>query len=172
MSEAIGETYNKIPSDCKSDAESADYQRMSDASMSPEEEKERTDRLRFRMRAARAIAGLTVKELAARVADAGHADGLSARVLGEMERGNRVIKPSEIPILAEACGLPAAFFSVDFATLEEPTLRAEVDYLRSEIAKIKGTVAELATDLARDSLALREHREKDHPGESSGDEAR
>lgn len=57
--------------------------------------------------------GITVEELAARIP--GHAK-LGARTLGKIRRGERDAMPQDLRFIAEACGLPEAFFSVEFSS--------------------------------------------------------
>jgi hypothetical protein len=132
------ETYQSPLTERKSATESADNGRTSDdRPMSPEEEKERRERLRRRMRAAMALAGIpNVPELAKRCADLGYEDGFSKGTLETMHSGKRTIRTSETIVLAEVCGLPAAFFSVDFATLAEPDLRQEVQTLKEQVSDL------------------------------------
>lgn len=73
------------------------------------------DEIRRRIRAARALAGITVDELSGRL------DGqrLSTKTLGNIERGDRDARPMELRAIAAACGVSYAFFTVDFSTLPE-----------------------------------------------------
>lgn len=129
---------------------------------------------RRRMKVARFEAGLdTIDKLALRIAELGYTkdggySGWSADTLGAMERGRyndgrrRTIQPDEINVLAEACGLPTAFFHADFNALEEPSMRDELNGL-------KAAVAQLGADVARQAKAMQEHRDMDHRTGSSGD---
>jgi transcriptional regulator with XRE-family HTH domain len=85
-----------------------------------ERSEELKERLRRRLVAARVLAGLGQVELAERIKAMGYARGYSARTIGDMERGETSIQPQSIPVLAEACDVTPAFFSIDFRTLEEP----------------------------------------------------
>lgn len=69
-----------------------------------------------RVKAARALAGY--RNTGALAADLG--PGLSDKTLRkiESERDPRQAKPHELEMIARACGLTPAFFSVDFAQLE------------------------------------------------------
>lgn len=98
-----------------------------------------------RVKAARALAGLnSVKALA----DAIGQGGLSTKTLRAIEQGKRHAEPRELAAIAEACGLPASFFRIDFSAtptrpndLEErlASLEQKVDAARLE---------QLADDLA------------------------
>lgn len=89
------------------------------------------------MHAAMALAGITnVKALAAKIADLGYTSGFSSGTLETMRSGSRTIQPDEIPVLAEACGLPTVFFHIDFWTLEEPSLRHDVQTLKEQVSDL------------------------------------
>lgn len=103
---------------------------------------ERTERLRRRLIAARALADITVKELAVRIQEAGHTRGYSADNLGLMERGKRPIQPQNIAVLAEACGVSPAFFTVDFAGLDD----TPPDALSAIEDRLERLTAELRTE--------------------------
>lgn len=82
---------------------------------------------RRRLLAARTLAGLGQKELAAKLRKMGYSRGYSARTIGDMERGETPIQPQSIAVLAKGCGVTPAFFTVDFSTLEEPGSEATTD---------------------------------------------
>lgn len=67
------------------------------------------DDVRRRLRAARALAGLTVAELAQHELVA--ANGLTVSTIGETERADRDAKPMELEVLARACGLRPDWFT-------------------------------------------------------------
>lgn len=73
---------------------------------------------RRRIRAARVLAGL---ERVDDLADLIDTQGLRRDTLYSIEAGKRPVRPHELRMIAEACGLPYAFFTVDFAALEEGT---------------------------------------------------
>lgn len=124
---------------------------------------------RRRLVAARTLAGLGQVELAQRIKTMGHPRGYSARTIGDMERGETPIQPQAIPILAAACRVSPAFFTVDFATLasgdsELPTMD-DLERLRSEIraeqvgrANLESALQELLGEDLR--LALAEVRRR------------
>lgn len=62
-----------------------------------------------RLRAARALSGLTMEELAATFDEA----GLGYKTLGRIERGERELRRMEVAILAEALNVPPAWFWAD-----------------------------------------------------------
>lgn len=63
-----------------------------------------------RIRAARAYSGMTLDELAERV-------GIGRMTLYRMENGQRDVKRMELREIAEACDLPAEFFTGDWTDL-------------------------------------------------------
>jgi transcriptional regulator with XRE-family HTH domain len=69
-----------------------------------------------RLKAARALAGIKVTELAAR--EPLRANGITANLIGETERQERDARPMELRVIAEALDLPAWFFT---AELRPPT---------------------------------------------------
>lgn len=105
---------------------------------------------RRRLKAARAYAGLTVKELAAVIAGRGHARGYSAENINLMERrgpGGRAIHTRDIRVLAEACGVPPEFFTVDLSTLADdegsPSVSEQLEELRAQQADDSIRLAQL-----------------------------
>lgn len=121
---------------------------------------ERTERLRRRLIAARSLADITVRQLAERIQQAGHVRGYSADNLGLMERGRRPIQPQNIPVLAEACGLPTAFFTIDFARLDEapPDLTRRIEEMEAQQADDAIRLAQL--EEAVQALGAKDHRER------------
>lgn len=73
------------------------------------------DEIRLRVKAARALRGLSVAQLADRIDQA----GLGRSTLEDLEsrKAKRPFRPMEIQAIATACDLPYAFFTVDFARL-------------------------------------------------------
>src|SRR6476661_8134546 len=63
-----------------------------------------------RVRAARAYAGLSVNELAAKI-------GLGLQTIKRIESGKRTARRFEIWAIAEACCLPREFFEIDLELL-------------------------------------------------------
>lgn len=76
------------------------------------------DEVRRRVRAARALAGLTVAELAQH--ELVVTNGLTVSTIGETERGSRDAKPMELEVLARACGLRPDWFTVPLDHLGDP----------------------------------------------------
>jgi hypothetical protein len=110
-------------------------------------------------------------DLHTQIARLGHA-GFSVSTLRAMQRGygknpsdKRTILTREIPVLAEACGLPVAFFYVDFAELEEPGLRLEVSRLRADLEELRAQIGELASTRVQQSAEKKRRRS---PGRSGG----
>lgn len=90
--------------------------------------------MRRRVKAARALAGISVKELAQRIGQ----DGLGERTLRSLEGdAGRAWRPMELQAVAQACGLPYEFFTVDFQQL---TLNGRVgqrlDALEAELRQL------------------------------------
>lgn len=137
---------------------------MATSPVSATDPDQRTERLRRRLIAARALAGLTVKQLAAEIQARGHTRGYSAENIGLMERGRRPIQPQNIPVLAAACGLSPAFFSVDFSSLEDQDelaavgdrlerLTAELRTEQLERANLESALLEVLGEDLRQALA-------------------
>ncbi len=63
-----------------------------------------------RIRAARAYAGLSVRALAEKVSD----DGISARTLRHLEQGEHLATTEQLEAVSQACGVPAAWFELDW----------------------------------------------------------
>lgn len=95
------------------------------------------------MKAALQLGGMTVELLAEKLAATGHAK-YSAKTLYSMQNGNkgkRVISPQEGRMIADACGISRAFFTVDFTDLDEP---AERDALAQRLEALEGQVRKIA----------------------------
>lgn len=130
-------------------------------------------RLRRRMLMARIEAGYgdNIEDLRERLVELGYDDGWSAATLGAMERGRdsrkkpRAIRPEEVPVLAEACGVAPAFFHIDFSQLDKPDLRQAIKDLRTDLADLALTVAQQGAELQ----AFRDQRP---PEEPPGDDPR
>lgn len=73
------------------------------------------DEVRRRLKAARALAGMTVAELARH--ELVVANGLTVSTIGETEREDRDAKPMELEVLARACGLRGDWFTVPLGRL-------------------------------------------------------
>lgn len=87
------------------------------------------EELRNRLRAAQALAGIrSVDELAERIG----IEGLGRDTLYDMQRGKRPIRRHELREIADACGLPYEFFTVDFATLSTGATENELQKLRAD----------------------------------------
>lgn len=131
-----------------------------------DQDTERTERLRMRLKAARELAGLTQPELA-------KLTPWGKTLISQMETGERVILDHEVPPLAHACGVPPLFFfSVDFSELAEPDVRDELAGLRQELKGLRAAIAETNAGVAQNAQAMREHREEGHPKRGPADGAR
>lgn len=72
------------------------------------------------MRAARALAGLSIPELSAELVKRGKWRGLKPTILYQIEQGKREgTQPEELRLIAEACGVPFSWFAADFSRLDE-----------------------------------------------------
>jgi transcriptional regulator with XRE-family HTH domain len=88
-----------------------------------------------RARAARAYADKRLPQLAAEL-------GWSKETLARVERGARALDSDERAALAAACGLPAEFFTADFALLTAiapaaPVARAVEPLLRDVLERLE-----------------------------------
>lgn len=99
-----------------------------------------------RVRAARAYAGLSVKELATRI-------GLGLQTIKRIEAGKRTARRFEVWAIAEACGLPREFFEVDLDMLSR-----QATVLQDTLARVDERLARVERALARStqSSPLRE----------------
>lgn len=68
-----------------------------------------------RMQAARALAGLTIEQLAGRLTDE---PGLGERSLRNIENGSGSVPSSRRRVIIEACGVPSVFIDADLFLLE------------------------------------------------------
>jgi transcriptional regulator with XRE-family HTH domain len=87
------------------------------------------------MKAARALADITVEQLADRIGGR----GLGTKTLYNVERGERPLQPREIATIAEACEVPAAFFTADLHEVFDeapPALATRVDELERQVAEL------------------------------------
>lgn len=86
-----------------------------------------SDQMARRIKAARALAGISSTDALARRMGV---QGLSGETLRKIESGNRNVRPHELREIARACELPYAFFQVDFDVLEafggEPDLEDRI----------------------------------------------
>lgn len=109
------------------------------------------EQVRRRIRAARIIAGFDkVDDLALTL----NIDGLKRDTLYEIESGKRAVRPHELRLIAEACGISPAFFEVDFAHLnaDEPV---ELD-TDERLERLEGAVILLVQQLASEQPELQQ----------------
>ena len=98
------------------------------------------------MKAARALAGITVEQLADRIA----ARGYGSKTLYNMERGERPITPNDYRVVARACDLPEQFFTFDFSRLgdprgdEQPAGSGSIERLESRMEQMEARAAVMA----------------------------
>lgn len=79
-----------------------------------------------RLRAARAYAGLSQDALGKQLKR-------SHVYVGEIENGERTPNDGEVYMLAESCGLPMEFFTVDWSSLSEPVSADDLFSVLEEI---------------------------------------
>lgn len=116
------------------------------------------------MRAAMALAGLTVEELASRIATRGY--GTKTLYNMQSDANDRDITPRDIPVLARACDIDEAFFTIDFTDLGR---RANDLAVQAQIAALADAVDALVSGRAEDALrAARAATEPPPPGTSRG----
>lgn len=89
-----------------------------------------------RVRAARAYCGLTASALAEQL-------GMGVQTIKRIEAGRRSVRPYEVIAIAEACGLPRAFFEVPFGQLasQADRLDARLDNVDSRLERIEQRLA-------------------------------
>lgn len=89
---------------------------------------------RRRVKAARALAGISVKDLAERIGQ----KGLGERTLRELEGdAGRAWRPMELQAVAQACELPYEFFTVDFSQLSlSARTDTRLDALEAEVRRL------------------------------------
>jgi transcriptional regulator with XRE-family HTH domain len=93
--------------------------------------------LAARVRAVRAYANFTRKELAAAI----DRPDISERVLAGFENPYKTAPSLEqLDVIASACGLPPTFFEIDFAQANDvaPSLRATLQELRVALDAVLG----------------------------------
>jgi hypothetical protein len=85
-----------------------------------------------RLKAARALAGVKVSELAER--EPLRANGITANLIGETERQERDARPMELRVIAEALDLPPWFFTADLrASTAPPGKMSEADKMGAKL---------------------------------------
>lgn len=111
------------------------------------------EQIRRRVKAARALAGLSIPALA----EAVNEPGLGDRTIRAMEgEKGRPFRKMELEAIARVCGLPYAFFTVDFARL--PELEGELVDVHGVADRVGAPLREIQTRLAaiEDELGLRD----------------
>jgi hypothetical protein len=101
---------------------------------------EHAEDLKRRMKAALALAGITIEELAARI----NRRGYGTKTLYNMQggKGARPILPADQEVIARACGLSPAFFTIDFADLPDTELSDRVAALESDLERLSPILKE------------------------------
>lgn len=108
-----------------------------------------------RVRAARGYAGISQRELAARL-------GVDDKTVKRTEAGQRDPKPPELNAIAEICGLPRAFFTEDLtetfrlAAERNEQLLAEAEHEMADAAGGRHNDEALPAGQQREMLTLRD----------------
>lgn len=104
-----------------------------------------------RISAAMALAGLDDEGLSKKIAANGSAKkGYSARTIERIRNPKvtaRVAEDPDLAVIAKACGVSPAFWTVDFRQLEEPSLQVAVSELQADVKKLGKTVAQQSREL-------------------------
>lgn len=128
-----------------------------------ETDQERDEDRRRRMKAALALTGKTVPELAELIDQRNY----GAKTLYNLQSGQKgkTLRPADCRTIAEALGISPAFFTVDFATLG----KEENGSLREEVGALAEAVLQLAIGNAEEALsAARTTTERLRDGTSRG----
>jgi transcriptional regulator with XRE-family HTH domain len=119
---------------------------------------------------AKPTTGITVAELAARI----DSDGLGAKTLGNMERGDTPALRPALSEIARACGLPYEFFTAEFANLGAPAggLDAHRDEMGRNVTErlldIEEVIRSVEPRLALLEADRRRRREGQAPADTPG----
>jgi hypothetical protein len=115
----------------------------------------RAEDLKRRMKAAIALAGITVEELAERIDRRGYGAKTHYNLQGEA--GGRPILAQDQEVIAKACGLSPAFFTIDFSKLQAPADEDRIATLERQMAAVLQVIqqpdAPDALDLLQQALA-------------------
>ena len=99
-----------------------------------------------RLKAARALAGVKVSELAER--EPLRANGITANLIGETERQERDARPMELRVIAEALDLPPWFFTADLrASTPPPGTISEADEMGAKLEGFETALEKIDTRL-------------------------
>jgi hypothetical protein len=118
-----------------------------------------------RIKAAMALAGIDYDEMADRIA-AKKYGARTLRRIADPDDPNRTPQGPDLHVIARACRVSDAFWTVDFRHLEAPDLRAEVRLLEE---RFEDGLANALDAVARLKQELQAHREMDHPETRTGD---
>lgn len=108
------------------------------------------EQTRRRIKAARALAGLSVRELAERLDDPGYGE----RTLRKIESGERPVRQLELREIARVCGLPYEFFTGDFAQLAKTKDGDDLKRLEARVNDLYTKVEEGVAALENLSAAI------------------
>ena len=114
-----------------------------------------------RIEAAMALAGLDFDTLAERIATKNYGSRTLRRLANPKDTA-RPPRGPDLAVIAKACGVSEAFWTVDFSTLEEPDLRDQVSVLEQQVADLQ--------DASQQALqAIEELQRRDRPEERPED---
>lgn len=101
----------------------------------------RSEDLKRRMKAALALAGIGVEELAQRI----NLRGYGAKTLYNMqgETGARPILPRDQEVIARACGLSPAFFTIDFGQIPADTITDRLHRLEQQVQALLSAIPDV-----------------------------
>lgn len=99
-----------------------------------------------RIKAAITLAGLDFQQLADRINSNGYGERTLRRIADEHDPDRRP-RASDLHVIAKACGVSDAFWTIDFSALAEPDLREEISELRDELEALALVVAQQAQQL-------------------------
>lgn len=102
--------------------------------MTDDKSTQHNEELRRRMRAALALADLTIEELSERIGRRGYGDKTLYNMQGET--GKRPILPQDIEVISKACGISPAFFSIDFSDLPDTTTVDRLTALEKQVSDL------------------------------------
>ena len=111
-----------------------------------------------RIRAAMALAGLDWDGLAKRINMRNYGSKTLQNMVSESFAG-RVPRPGDLILIARACGVSEAFWHVDFAALDEPTLRVDVSRLRADLEELSADLEGLSRTVVQKAAELQEVRD-------------
>lgn len=113
-----------------------------------------------RIEAAMALAGIDFDELAKRIATKNYGSRTLRRIADPDDTG-RPPRGPDLALIARACCVSEAFWTIDFSELEEPSLRDDLNRLDDRLSL---ALAEIGGRMGQLEQSLQEHRDTDHRG--------